>query len=169
MMKLARVIDSVTRGITEAANVLCYVLVIAIVYDVTMRYVFSAPTMWAVDVAVMSAGTIYVIGWSYAQLDRSHLKVDVIYAYLSPRGKAILNVLGTLLVILPFTAMLTNVSWDWAWRAWVINEKKIETLWYPPVAPYRTVIALGFGLLFLQSLAHLIRDLYFLLKKEPHA
>jgi len=62
--------------------------------------------------------------------------------------------------------ILAKTSVWWAVRAWRINEVMIESYWYPPAAPFRTVIAVGICLLLLQGSAQFVRDLYFVIRRK---
>jgi TRAP-type mannitol/chloroaromatic compound transport system permease small subunit len=151
-----------------AMKYFCFALILIVCFDVIMRYAFNAPTEWAFELAMMIGCTLYALAWTYTQRHKAHMRVDVIYAHLSPRGKAVVDILGTLFVFLPLAAVLISVSFSYMWRAWEINELSIETTWYPPIAPLRTVVVLGFLLLGLQTAAQFIRDLYLLIKKVPY-
>lgn len=168
MRAILRVIDSVSDWTGRSARWLTAVLVLVISYDVAMRYLFDAPTMWAYETAIMLGATVYAFAWSYVHRHRSHVRVDVLYLRLPPRGRAVIDVMGNLFLFFPLIFVLINISIIWAWRAWVINEKSVETYWYPPVAPVRTLVALGLVLFALQGLAQFIRDFYLLVRNKPY-
>jgi TRAP-type mannitol/chloroaromatic compound transport system permease small subunit len=164
---VVRVIDSISGYAGGLAKWLCYALVLVIVYDVTMRYVFDSPTMWAFETAMMIGGSLYSLAFAYTHLYRGHVRVDILYIRLSPRGRAVIDVMGILFLFLPLLGFLIRSSFSMAWRAWAVGETSDITTWYPPVAPFRTMVLLGFCLLALQAAAHFIRDLYVLFGKEP--
>ena len=168
MKKALKLIDSISESMAWAMKYFCYFLVLLICYDVTMRYVFGAPTEWAYETALMIGATIYALAWTYTQRHRAHMRVDVIYAHMSPRGKAIIDIIGTLFVFFPLIAILIDVSFERAWRAWEVNEKSIETSWYPPLAPIRTIVFLGFCLLALQTTALFVRDVYLAFRNRSY-
>ena len=168
MRKLVRFIDAVSGYTGGFAKWLAFALILVVVYDVVMRYVFNAPPMWAYDIAIMLGGTIYVLAWAYTHRYRGHVRVDVIYANLSPRTKAIIDATGTLFLLFPLLALLIQESFSFTWRAWKIGEIFRETYWYPPLAPFRTVVLIGFCLFTLQAVAQFIRDLYFSVKNKPY-
>lgn len=168
MRKLLRVIDSISGYTGGVMKWFCYALVLVVVYDVIMRYVFNDPPMWAFDTAVMLGGTIYVLAWAYTHRYRGHVRVDVIYHHLSHRARAIIDAAGTLFLFFPLLALVIHESFRWMWRAWVIHERFMETYWYPPVAPFRTIVMLGFCLLLLQGIAQFIRDSYIVIKNKPY-
>jgi len=134
---------------------------------VIMRYVFGAATLWAYEVGLMLGATIYALAWTYVHRQGGHIRVDVFYHHLSPRRKAVIDVIGALVFFIPLMILMVALSVDWAWRAWEMNEKMYETGWYPPAAPLRTVVALGICLFALQGITQLFRDLYFLIRNKP--
>jgi TRAP-type mannitol/chloroaromatic compound transport system permease small subunit len=164
---VVRIIDSISGYAGGLAKWLCYALVLVIVYDVTMRYVFDSPTMWAFETAMMIGGSLYSLAFAYTHLYRGHVRVDILYIRLSPRGRAVIDVMGILFLFLPLLGFLIRSSFSMMWRAWAVGETSDITTWYPPVAPFRTMVLLGFCLLALQAAAHFIRDLYVLFGKEP--
>jgi len=152
----------------KTARWLCAALVLVISYEVVMRYAFNAPTMWAYETSIMLGATIYALAWAYDHKHHSHIRVDVLYSHLSPRGKAITDVIGSLLLFFPLVIILIDHSFSWAWRAWEINEKSVETYWYPPVAPVRTIVVIGLCLFALQGVAQLIRDSYLIIRRKKY-
>lgn len=166
MKTILKIIDSINRRAGSSTSWLCLALVLVGAYDVLMRYVFNRPTLWAYETSCMLGGTIYVLGWAYDHLRHSHIRVDIIYSHLSPRGKALADVISAAIFFFPLVGMLAKTSISWMWRAWSINEVMIETYWYPPAAPYRTIFAIGICLFMLQGLAQFIRDLYFVMRNK---
>lgn len=167
MKKVLSVIDSVSVYTAEVMKWFCYALVLIVVFEVIMRYVFNDPTIWGYETAIMVGGTIYVMAWSYTHSRHRHVRVDIVYAHLSLRAKAGVDAIGTLFFLLPLMIILTYTSGKWALRAWEINEKSIETYWYPPFAPFRTIILIGFCLFTLQTIVQLIRDFHFVIRNKP--
>ena len=168
MKKFLGIIDSVSDYTAGLTKWLCYALVLIVVISVTMRYAFNEPTIWGYETAIMTGGTIYVLGWAYAHYHRRHIRVDVIYSHLSLRAKAVIDVIGSLFCIFPLMVVLIYASGKWAWHAWEINEKLTETYWYPPFAPFRTIVLIGFCLFLFQAVAQFIRDLYTMAKNKPY-
>lgn len=167
LKKLLKGIDSISMFAVSWAKWFAWLLVLVGAYDTISRHFFNAPTIWAYDTLCMAGGAMYVMGWSYDYLHDYHTRVDLLYRNLSPRNKALINVITSIFLFFPIVGALLKVSITWAIRAWRINETMISTFWYPPAAPYRTVFALGILFLALQGVANFIRDLYFVVRGEP--
>jgi TRAP-type mannitol/chloroaromatic compound transport system permease small subunit len=159
MQKILKVIDLISDATGKTARWLAVALVLLITLEVTMRYVFDAPTMWNFETSLMTGGVMVALAWAYVHRHNSHVRVDVLYSRCSPRSKALIDVIGTLLLFFPLIFLFANTSISQAMEAWRTGETSIETYWYPPLAPFRTVVALGFVLLAFQGIANFVHDL----------
>jgi len=168
MRATLRVIDAISEWTAKAISWFCVALVFVLVFDVVERYVFGGATVWAYETAVMLGATIYVMGWCYVHRLREHIRVDVFYVRLSPRKQVIIDIVGTLLFLFPLLYVLIDTSIFYAVRAWKIGEVLSETFWYPPAAPFRTIVVVGLFLFALQIVAHLIRDFYLLVRNKAY-
>ncbi len=168
MRKILRVIDSISEWTAKAISWFCVALVLVLVYDVVMRYVFGGATVWAYETAVMLGATIYIMGWAFVHRLREHIRVDVFYVHLSPRKQVIIDIIGTLLFLLPLLVVMIDTSIFYMVRAWKIGEVLAETFWYPPAGPFRTMVVVGLSLFALQIVAQFIRDLHLLVRNKPY-
>jgi len=168
MRATLRVIDSISDWTAKVISWLAVALVLVLVFDVVERYVFGGATVWAYETGVMLGATIYVMGWAYVHRIREHIRVDVFYVHLPPRGRIIIDIIGTLLFFLPLLYVTIDTSIYYMVRAWRIDEVLAETFWYPPAGPFRTMVVVGLFLLAFQVLAHLIRDFYFLIRNKAY-
>ena len=168
MRATLRVIDATSVWTARAVSWLTVALVLVLVFDVTERYVFGGATVWAYETGTMLGATIYVMGWAYVTRMRDHIRVDVIYVHLPPRVQLIIDVIGTVLFLLPLLYVLIDTSIYYMLRAWKINEVLAETFWYPPAGPFRTVVVVALFLLAFQTVANLIRDFYQLFRNKAY-
>jgi TRAP-type mannitol/chloroaromatic compound transport system permease small subunit len=169
MRKVLKLVDSISNGAGNIAAYFSLALVLLIVYEVVVRYVFNAPTMWGYEVCMATGMAMYCIGFAYTESKNAHVRVDVFYIHLSPRGKAIADAVSRIIFFLTTIGLVMYfalLKMIWSWGVW---EKSVEAYWYPPWYPTRTLIFLGFFLLFLQGLAHLYRELYHAIKGKPYA
>ena len=167
LTKLLKLIDSISEKAGSLGKWFALLLVLVGAYDTIARHFFNAPTIWAYDTLCMSGGALYLIGASYTYLHESHTRVDLFYNLLSPRRKALMDVICSILFFFPLMGIMLKLAIIWAIKAWRINEVMFQSFWYPPAGPYRTIFALGLFLLILQGVAKFIRDLYFVIRGEP--
>jgi len=137
-------------------------------FEVTQRYVFNRPTMWGYEIPIMIAAAMYCLAWGHVHKHKGHVRVDIVYARLSDRTKAIFDSVLFVCLFMPVIGFLTLQSWNWMVRAWQIGEKSVFTYWYPPIAPLRTVIFVGIVLFLLQGLVQFWRDAYRAVKGVPY-
>lgn len=166
MRTVVRVIDNISEYTGRIVRWVCLALVLVLCFEVTSRYFFDAPTMWASDTSSMMGGAIAAMGWAYTHRHGGHVRVDVFYSHLSPRGQAILDITLSLLFFFPLLLALAYVSWDKMWFAWKMGEVLARSNFYPPTGPIRTLVVLGLSLFALQGVAQFIRDLYRLTRNQ---
>ena len=168
MKKFLRTVDSISEWTARSGRWLLVALVPLVTMEVVLRYVFTKPTLWGYELHVMLAASAYVLAFSYTHKMKAHVRVDMIYAHLPPRGQALIDFLGTLFLFFPFIFLLCYVSWNWMFDAWATSEKMPITGWYPPAGPLRTVILYGLVLFAFQAVAQFIRDTHLLIRGKPY-
>jgi len=168
MRTVLRVIDSISEYSAMGGRWLALVLVLVMAYEVITRHVFGFSNVWAHELPMMLGASLYVLGYAYVQRLGAHIRIDILYAPLSPRGKAIIDVLGALVFLFPLMIIVIYASIMAAEFAWTMDERWVLSIWFPPLAPLRTLIAAGFCLLLLQSAAQFIRDLHILIRNKPY-
>jgi TRAP-type mannitol/chloroaromatic compound transport system permease small subunit len=164
--KLLHIIDSISEwtGKTVSFGILLLALIVG--YEVAARYLFKSPTLWVHEVSVMFFGTFIIIGGAYTALKGMHVNMDLVHNALSPRIRALLDVL-TFFIALPFLGVLLWVGGKSAWKSVMVLEHA-STQWGPPIYPFRVMLPLGALLLLLQLVAKLIRDLRILFTKKEN-
>lgn len=168
MRTTLKFIDAISTWTAKIARWLALVLVALVSLEVIMRYFFNMPTMWNFETSMMVGASLMAMGWAYAHLHHCHIRIDVIYSRLSPRSRAGIDVIGTSLIFFPLIIVFVSTSFAWMLSAWVTGERSVQTYWYPPMAPFRAVVLLGFVLLALQGIAQFVRDLYLLIKNKAY-
>ena len=139
-------------------------LVLVVVYDVIARYAFNSPTVWGYEVGIALGMSLYCWGYAYTESKHGHVRVDVFYIHMSPRGKAIVDAIGGFIFFLPPIGFVVFAAWNKMWWSWDVMEKSVEGYWYPPWYPLRTMIFLGFTLLLMQGLVNISRSAYHAIK-----
>jgi TRAP-type mannitol/chloroaromatic compound transport system permease small subunit len=115
----------------------------------------------------MLGGTIVALGLAYTHLHHGHVRIDLLYRRLSPRGKVLLDVLCAFFLLFPVTIIFAYAAGDAMWGSWVRGERLMMSFWFPPSGPIRTVVFVGFCLFLLQGVAQFSRDLYMLIRNKP--
>lgn len=100
---------------------------------------------------------LFLLGAGYALKEDAHVRVDVLYGRLSRRAQAWINVVGSLVLLLPFCVFVLYVSWPSVRNAWVIKEMSPDPGGLPRY-PLKAVILVSFALLIGQGLVQLFKD-----------
>lgn len=162
-------IDRLIKGIEAFSVFIGYIgawaiapLVVSMVYEVLARHLFNAPTFWAYEIAYMLAGTCYLFGMAYCMKMKGHVRVDFLYDQIGPKGRAIIDILGYIVLLLPGAIWLTYGLYGYAVEAYVDHELSGESAWNPVIWPFRTIWVIAYVALVLQSIAELLKSIQIL-------
>ncbi len=133
-------------------------LVLGVTYEVFVRYLLNAPTVWAYDLAYMLYAGIFMLGAAYALRQGAHVRTDFLYNDWSHRRKAAADAVGYVL-FLPALLFYLFALERQARHSWMIGEKSVESAWRPPLYPFKWMMVVGMVLLFLQGVVELLRAL----------
>ncbi|MBL6599870.1 MAG: TRAP transporter small permease subunit [Alphaproteobacteria bacterium] len=162
MVAIVRLIERFSLLIGTIGAVVMAPLVLSMVYEVLMRHFFNAPTFWAYEIGYMLAGTCYMFGMGYCLRQGGHIRVDFLYQGMSLKGKATVNTVGYIFLMIPVCAWVTWGLYEYAVEAYVTGEVSGESAWNPIIWPFRVVWFLGFVSLTLQGIAELIKNVMIL-------
>jgi TRAP-type mannitol/chloroaromatic compound transport system permease small subunit len=152
-----RPIDNVTRFVGAASAAVLALLVALIVYDATVRYLFHSGSVALQELEWHLFDVVILLGIAYTLHENAHVRVDIFYDRFSGRTQAWINLLGTLLFILPFSALIVYVGFEFV----LLSFEQMERSSDPGGLPYRflvkSLMPLAFGLLALQGLSEIRR------------
>jgi TRAP-type mannitol/chloroaromatic compound transport system permease small subunit len=165
-MRVLKYIDKLSEWTGIACVWIVIPLMVVVLYEVVMRHFFNAPTGWGYDTCWMLYSAQFMIGGAYTLLHKGHIRIDIVYNILSPRGKLIFDTVLYAVVVLFVMALFTWAGVKFAAYAWSAGEKLSTTNWFFPSGPSKTIIPVAFFLLGLQSLAELVRNISILMKEK---
>ena len=147
---------------------LTLIMVIVTVVVVVMRYVFDAGAVWMQESVVWMHAMVFMVGAAYTLQQDEHVRVDIFYRDMGERRRAWVDLLGTLLFLLPLCLFLGYKSWDFVVVSWQLAESSREPggMPYPFVPLLKSVTLVMPLLLVLQGVAMLIRALQVLRRRQ---
>jgi TRAP-type mannitol/chloroaromatic compound transport system permease small subunit len=157
-------VDTVSNWSGKAVAHLVLVMIFITLWEVVARYVFNNPTRWALETAQLMFGAYFILLGAYALRWKSHIAMDLLYARWSPRKKAMIDVITSLLFFF-FIVSLLYFGGDFAWDS-ITKLEHSSTIWNPPIYPVKLCIPLAAFLVLLQGTAKFIRDLNMVIKGE---
>ena len=163
-MPFADRIDGISIITGKAVSWIVPLLVLELVYDTSARYLFNAPTIWSYDISYMLYGTLFMLGAAWTLQREEHVRIDLFINKLSPRGRATLDLVGYLVFYFPAVGALVAYGASFSLQSWTILERSGQSMWQPPIYPFKTVLPLAALFLLLQGLANFCRCLRVLRK-----
>jgi TRAP-type mannitol/chloroaromatic compound transport system permease small subunit len=124
---------------------------------VVLRYAFGIGSIWLSESILYGNAVMFMLAAAWTLQQGGHVRVDVFYAEASPRRKALIDLVGALLLLLPFMLALIWLSLPYVARSWAILERSRETSGLPAVFLLKTLIPLFAVLLALQGVSQAIR------------
>jgi len=158
-------IDAISGWVARLAGCMLLVWIPITVYDVIMRYFFSAPTVWAYELSGLLFGPFWLLGGAYVLKEKAHVSFELFYRRLTPRGQAIMD-LVTYTLFFYYCGLILKFGWDHFWLA-VVKDQHTSSIWGPPLAPFWLMIPIGAGLILLVGIAKYIRDLHMAVTGRP--
>jgi TRAP-type mannitol/chloroaromatic compound transport system permease small subunit len=157
--RFTRALDAVARITGRITAWLIIPMVGSLVYEVTARYLFDAPTVWAYDMTYMLYGTFFMLGSAWTLQRGGHIRTDTFYSDWAPRTRAIVDSLCYLLLFLPAMVVFLGLGWEYFWKSFEQNERIVTSPWLPIVWPFKLVMPVTGFLLILQGVSELIKSL----------
>lgn len=157
LRRLVGGIDTFSRWTGRIVSYFVPVMMLILLYEVVLRYVFNEPTRFAHESTLYLFGSYFMLLGGYALYSRAHISMDLLYGRWSPRTKAIVDVFTSLLLFF-FIGTLFWVGGNYAWGSFMRFEHS-GTAWHPIIWPFKMMIPVGALLILLAGAAKFIRDL----------
>ena len=116
LLKLEKIFDRFSNLMGWTAAILNLLMLVNVFYDAIMRYFFNRGSIALQEMEWHLFAMVFLFGIAYALKEDGHVRVDIFYDRFSPRWKAIVNIAGTLLLLLPLSVLVIEGS------VWYVNE-----------------------------------------------
>jgi TRAP-type mannitol/chloroaromatic compound transport system permease small subunit len=156
--KTAERIDRLNAAVGRGVAWCLLFMVLAGFAVVLMRYVLGVGSVWMGESILYAHATLFMLAAAWTLSVDGHVRVDIFYGTASPRAKAMVDLAGAVLLLLPFTLVLLVLASPYVARAWAILEGSREASGLPGVFLLKTLIPLFAVLLALQGVAQAIRS-----------
>lgn len=157
MAFIDRGIDTLNEKVGIYTSYLVLPLIGVVTYEVVMRYIFDAPTSWGFEMTTFLYGVHFILTLGFAHKHDGHVAIDIFESRLPKKPRTILRIISNLILFVPTVGLLSIWSVKYAATSWH-NWERASSSWAPAVYPYKTLMAIGFILLFLQGISKLIQD-----------
>ena len=153
LKRASKVIDRVNEWIGVKISWLTSLLVLIICGDVVMRYFFNTSSAGVFELEWHIFAVIFLLGAAYTLKHDKHVRVDVSYSRFTEKQKAWVNLIGTLLFLLPFSVVVVYSSYKFVGNSFRLQESSPDPGGLPARFIIKSAITIGFALLLLQSIS----------------
>ena len=153
---MIRAIERVVDVAGRATSWLALAIVVLMATNVVLRYLFSYGSVWAQELEWHLLAPLILFAIAYALQKGEHVRVDVLYARFSPRGKAVVHVIEALLC-LAISIIIVLLSFKYVEQSYVIGEQSADPGGLTHRWLLKALIPAGFVLVALQSVAEIVK------------
>lgn len=157
MIKFIHSIEGLSQWVGRAFGWCILILTLSVSYEVFVRYVLNAPTVWAFDMMVQMYGALFLMAGPYALAQDAHVRGDVLYRLFSVRWQARLDFVLYILFFFPGMMALFWYGWEIASDSWRYKEVSWNSPARIQIYFFKTLIPVAGVLLMLQGLAEMMR------------
>jgi TRAP-type mannitol/chloroaromatic compound transport system permease small subunit len=151
---VARAIDWLNESIGVSVAWLALFTVLVEFTVVLMRHLFGIGSVKMQESIVYMHATVFMVAAGYTLLHNGHVRCDIFYAEASPRRRALIDLIGVIVFLLPMCALIAWLAWPYVAQAWTVREGSPEgRLGIPGVFLLKSIILMFVGLLALQGVA----------------
>lgn len=154
---------SILQRILNALGALCAILLLLMIlnvfYDVIMRYLFNDVSIGMQELEWHLFSAMFLLGIAYTLNEDGHVRVDVFYDNFSAKTKAIINIVGIVVFLIPFCLLVIHFADDFVYESFKLGERSGD----PGGLPYRwlikAVIPLSFMFLVLSGVCFVLKQI----------
>lgn len=166
LLSISKGIDLLTTAVGKAVTWVTLIVVVISAGNAIVRKVFHLSSNAWLEIQWYLFGVIFLLAAGYTFLKNEHVRVDILNQKFSRRTQIVIEIIGVLLFMLPACLLILYLSWSFFELSYATNEQSSNpgglVRW-----PVKILIPLGFGLLSLAGISHLIKCVAFLARKGP--
>jgi TRAP-type mannitol/chloroaromatic compound transport system permease small subunit len=165
-LSLSRLIDTISTVVGKLTMWLILATTLISAGNALVRKIFNQSSNGLLEIQWYLFAAVFLLGAGYGFLKNSHVRIDFISSKLSDRGRNWVDVIGILVVLIPFCVISIGLGWPFFMQAYTSGEISTNAggliRW-----PVYGLIPLGFALLMLQGVSELIKRIAFLTGNGP--
>jgi TRAP-type mannitol/chloroaromatic compound transport system permease small subunit len=157
MTRILHLIDSLSAWSGKTFAWCIMILTLSTCYEVFVRYVLNAPTVWAFDMSVQMYGALFMMAGAYALSQDAHVRGDVVYRLMPLKWQAGIDFVLYLIFLVPGALCLIYYGYHYAADAWFYKEVSWSSPARIQIYFFKTLIPISGLLLLLQGIAEIVR------------
>ena len=165
--RLIGLFEAINEWLGRLVSWLSLCMVLVTFFVVVMRYAFDLGWIWLQESVTFMHAALFLVGAAYTLKHQGHVRVDIFFRRFTTRTRAWVDLLGSLLLLLPVCLFIFSVSWDYVAESWRLHEGSREAGGLDGVYLLKSLILVMALLLVLQGAAMAMRALLALMGKAP--
>ncbi len=166
LQRTAEHINALNEWVGRSIAWLSLLMVLVTFTIVLLRYLFNISWIGMQESVIYFHSIVFMFGAAYTLKQDAHVRVDIVYQHLSVRGKAWVDLLGTVFLLLPVAGFIFWSSWEYVLDAWDILEGSRNSGGLPLVYLLKSCLLVMSGLLFLQGIGLILHKLVQLIEPQ---
>lgn len=151
------IVDKITLYMSSILMFIVFFIMSIMFYEVVMRYLFKAPTLWVEELSRWLGGTIFLLSGLYAMQQRSHIRVVIIYDMVSRPVQRIFDLIATACIVFFCYAVVSGYSKNALTK--LTTWELYGSAWNPPIpATMKPLLVIACAWLAIQTINNLIMD-----------
>ncbi len=159
MTRILHFIDSLSAWFGKAFAWCIVILTFSTCYEVFVRYVLNAPTVWAFDMSVQMYGALFMMCGAYTLSQGAHVRGDVLYRLLPKKTQAKIDFVLYILFLMPGAVALIYYGYGFAADSWFYKEVSWSSPARIQIYYFKTLIPIAGVLVLFQGIAEAVRCL----------
>ena len=159
LAKISRIIDKINFYIGNLCAIFAFSMVIVVFTVVVLRYGFNIGFIWMQEVYVWLHSFVFMLGAGFTYLANEHVRIDVFYRGASKKYKATVDLLGNVILLLPFLYIIWKYSYPFVYRSFLMGEVSREAGGMPALFILKSAILWFCLVLFLQVISNICKSL----------
>ena len=157
LTSIIQAIESLSTWVGRAFGWCILILTFSVSYEVFVRYVLNAPTVWAFDMMVQMYGALFLMAGPYALAQDAHVRGDVVYRLFPVRWQARVDFVLYILFFFPGMLALFWYGMEIASDSWRYKEVSWNSPARIQIYFFKTLIPIAGGLLIIQGIGECLR------------
>ena len=158
LKSIALAIDSLNERVGRVTAWAALLMVLVQFVVVILRYVFAWGSIPVQESIWYFHGVLFMLAAGYTLLKDGHVRVDIFYRESTPRRKALIDLFGVIVFLLPVCLLIWGMSWNYVLNSWRVLEGSTETSGLPIIFLLKTVIPIFVILLALEGISLAIKS-----------
>lgn len=159
LIRIQTSLDHISRLVGAGIAWLTLGMVIVTFVIVVLRYAFNTGWIAMQESVIYMHATVFMLGAAVALKDNAHVRVDIFYQNMSAKRKALVDLTGTLIFLLPVAMFILWTSWDYVATSWELKESSPEAGGIPWLYILKTVIPAMAILITIQAIANMLGNI----------